>query len=269
MSQSSRGRGWMLVLGAVVLVAGLFGAGALWYASSQRLDDNVADFARAPSGCATTLDFAQTGEFTLYVETTGSLEALAGDCSANSEYDRDDVADPQIRLVDPDGTPLDVVESAGVSYDTGTFVGSSVGVVQIQSTGEHVLTVAVDGGQFAIAVGGDPNDGVGLLRWGAVGVAIVSLVVGGILLVLGSRRAPEGPLSTDAQWAPEGTAASWPLGPPGFPAPPPTTGATGPAGPPIAPPSGAPAPAPTVPPAPAPSGPPSPWAPPSIGDGDQ
>ena len=70
-------------------------------------------------------------------------------------------------------------------------MGSSVGVVQIESTGEHVLTVAADGGQFAIAVGGDPNDGVGLLRWGAVGVAIVSLVVGGILLVLG-RPSPAG-----------------------------------------------------------------------------
>jgi hypothetical protein len=273
MSQSSRGRGWMLVFGAVILVAGLFGAGALWYASSQRLDDNVADFARAPSGCATTLDFAQTGQFTLYVETTGTLEALAGDCAADTDYDRSDVADAQLRLVDPDGTELDVVQSSGVAYDTGTFVGSSVGVVQIETTGEHVLTVAVEGGQFAIAVGGDPNDGVGLLRWGAVGVAIVSLVVGGILLVLGSRRTREAPPSSGAEWAPEGAAANWPLGPPGFPAPPPTTGATGPAGPPITPPETPPAPAPAVPPAPSgppspsgppPSGPPSPWAPPSV-----
>ena len=267
MSLSSRGRGWILVLGAVILVAGLFGAGALWYASSQRLDDNVADFARAPSGCATTLDFAETGEFTLYVETTGSLEALAGDCSADPEYDRIDAADPQLQLVDPDGTPVDIADSAGVSYDTGTFTGSSVGVVRIETTGEHLLTVAADGGQFAVAVGGDPSNGVGPLRWGAVGVALVALVAGGILLVLGSRRSPEEPSSVEAQWAPEGAAANWPLGPPGFPAPPPTTGATGPAGPPLASPPSAPAPAPTVPPAPAPPGPPSPWAPPSISNG--
>jgi len=267
MSQSSRRRGWMLVLGVAMIVVGLVGAGALWYVSSQRLDDNVADFARAPSGCATTLDFTQTGEFTLYVETTGSLDALAGDCSADSEYDRDDVADPQIQLVDPDGTTVDVADSSGVSYDTGAFVGASVGVVQIETTGEHLLTVAAGGGQFAIAVGGDPDDGVGLLRWGAVGVAIVSLVAGGILLALGLRHPPEVPSSVDAQWEPEGVAANWPLGPPGFPAPPPTTGATGPAGPPGVPPPGAPGQTPTEPSAPAPPGPPSPWAPPSISNG--
>ena len=141
MSNSSRGRGWMLVLGAVVIVAGLVGAGALWYASGQRVDDNVADFARAPSGCATTLDFARTGEFTVYVETTGSFDDLAGDCAADTEYDRDEVADPQIQLVDAGGAAVDISDTTGVSYDTGAFAGSSVGVVQIETPGEHLLTV--------------------------------------------------------------------------------------------------------------------------------
>ena len=261
MSSSAR-RGWMLVLGAVVLVVGLVGAGALWYASSQRVDDNVADLARAPSGCATTLDFARTGEFTVYVETTGSVDDLAGDCSADTDYDRDEVVDPQLQLVDADGATVDISDAAGVSYDTGTFTGSSVGVVQIETPGEHLLTVVADGGQFAVAVGGDPNDGVGVLRWGAVATAIVSLVVGGVLLVLGSRRPPRAATSDDSLWQPQASATTWPIGPPGFPAPPPTTGATGPAGPPISPPPSAPTPV-------APPGPmnPSPWAPPSISSG--
>ncbi len=262
MSESSRGRGWMLGLGAVVIVVGLVGAGALWYAGGQRLDDNVAGFARAPSGCATTLDFARTGEFTVYVETTGSLDDLAGDCSADTEYDRDEVADAQIQLVDPDGAAVVISDVSDVSYDTGAFTGSSVGVVQIRTPGEHLMTVAADGGQFAIAVGGDPSDGVGVLRWSAVVVAIVSLVVGGILLVLGSRRPPRAAVSDESRWEPQATPTTWPVGPPGFPAPPPTTGATGPAGPPLAPPSSAPA--PVVPPGPAQ---PSPWAPPSISSG--
>lgn len=248
MSGSSLGRGWMLVVGAIVLVAGLMGAGALWYVSSQRVGDNVATFARAPSGCATTLDFARTGEFNVYVETTGSVDDLAGDCSADVEYDRDEVADAQLRLVDPDGARIDISDGAGMSYDTGTFIGSSVGVVRIETPGEHVLTVVADGGQFAVAVGGDPDDSVGLLRWGAMASAIVSTVVGGMLLVFGSRRPPRGAASDDSQWAPQGQAATWPIGPPGFPAPPPTTGATGPAGPPMATPQ-------------------SPWAPPSISNG--
>jgi hypothetical protein len=255
----------MLVLGAVVLVAGLIGAGALWYASSQRVDDNVADFARAPSGCVTTLDFTRTGEFNVFVETTGSFDDLAGDCSADAEYDRNEVADPQLQLVDADGAAVDISDASGVAYDTGAFTGSSVGVVQIETPGEHLLTVAADGAQFAVAVGGDPNDGVGVLRWGAVVCAIVSLVVGGLLLVFGSRRPPESLASDDSLWQPQAPTATWPIGPPGFPAPPPTTGATAPAGPPIAPPPIAPppgAPVPASPPAP-----PSPWAPPSISSG--
>jgi hypothetical protein len=261
MSGPSSGRGWMLVVGVIVLAAGLIGAGALWYGSGQRLDDNVADFARAPSGCATTFDFARSGEFTVYVETMGSLDDLAGDCSADSEYDRDDVADPQLQLVDADGVGVDISDAAGVSYDTGVFAGSSVGVVQIATPGEYFVTVAAAGDQFAIAVGGDPNDGVGLLRWSAVALAIVSLVVGGILLMLGSRRPPGRASTDDPLWKPQGAATTWPIGPPGFPAPPPTTGATGPAGPPMAPPRNAPA--SVAPPGPAPS----PWAPPSISNG--
>lgn len=273
MSSSSHGRGWMLVLGAVVLVVGLIGAGALWYASSQRLDTNVADFARAPSGCATTLDFARTGEFTVYVETTGSFDDLAGDCSADPDYARNEVAEPLLQLVDPDGAAVDISDADVVSYDIGAFMGSSGGVVQIETPGEHLLTVVADGGQFAIAVGGDPNEGVGLLRWGAVALAIVSLMVGGILLVLASRHPAEMSASDDSLWEPQGATATWPIGPPGFPAPPPTTGAAGPTGPPIAPRPSAPhpgapplsTPAPVAPPA-TPARP-SPWAPPSVSNG--
>jgi hypothetical protein len=264
MSDASSRRGWMVVLGVIVLVGGLIGAGALWYAGGQRLDDNVAGFARAPSGCATTLHFERTGRFTLYVETTGSLDALEGDCSADSEYARGPVGDPQVELVDPDGATVEISESDTVSYDTNAAAGSSIGVVEIDVTGDHVLTVAADGDQFAIAVGGDPNDGVGLLRWSAAALAIVALVAGGILLVLGSRR-PEDASSAESPWVPDAATPTWPIGPPGFPAPPPTTGAAGPSGPPLLPAPGstpaAPAPGPTVPGSTV--APPA-WGPPSI-----
>jgi len=244
----------MLVLGAIVLVGGLIGAGALWYAGAQRLDDNVAGFARAPSGCSTTLDFQRTGEFRLYAETTGRLNGLAGDCSASTDYDRGEIDNPQLTLVGPDNATIDVSDTPDVSYDAGGFRGASVGAVQIGSVGTYVLTVVPDGAQFVIAVGGDPNDGVAPLRWGAVGLAVVALVVGGLLLVLGSRRPPTEVLTPTSTWEPTGSTPTWPVGPPGFPAPPPTTGATAPAGPPV-----------VAPQAVAP--PDSAWGPPSVSSG--
>ena len=256
MSERGSRRGWMLVLGVVVLLVGIVGAGALWFAANARLDDNVAGLARAPSGCATTLDFDRTGEFTVFVETTGSLDDLAGDCAADTVYDRDDVADPVVVLVDPDGAEIEIQSTDGEDYDSGGFSGSSIGTIQIDVPGDHVLTVPADGDQFVIAVGGDPNAGVAPLRWGAVLLFIVALVVAGILLVLGSRRPHETDDSDAAPWQPGALAApSWPVGPPGFPAPPPTTGAVGPAGPPLVQPGGA------------PTG--SPWAPPSAASLDQ
>jgi hypothetical protein len=256
MSERGSRRGWMLVLGVVILLVGIVGAGALWFAADARLDDNVAGLARAPSGCATTLDFDRTGEFTVFVETTGSLDDLAGDCAADTVYDRDDVADPVVVLVDPDGAEIEIQSTDGEDYDSGGFSGSSIGTIQIDVPGDHVLTVPADGAQFVIAVGGDPNAGVAPLRWGAVLLFIVALVVAGILLVLGSRRTHDTVDSDAAPWQPGAlTPPSWPVGPPGFPAPPPTTGAVGPAGPPL------------VQPGSAPTG--SPWAPPSAPSGDQ
>lgn len=254
MSTAPSRRGWMLVAGVVVLVGGLVAAGALWYASGERLEDNVAGFARAPSGCATTLDFDRTGTFVLHLETAGTLDDLAGDCDAAREFDRDDVVDPQLDLVDPDGATVAIEPSSGDSYDAAGFVGREIATVVIETPGDHVLAVAADGAQFAIATGHGARDGVTALRASAIATAIVALLAGGVLLVLGSRR-PPAPPEPATPWEPDGESTSWPVGPPGFPPPPPTTGAAGPAGPPL-----------VVPP-PAPTEPPSPpaWGPPSVG----
>jgi hypothetical protein len=224
MADTSSRRVLLLVAGVVVLVVGLVGAGALWYAGDQRLDDAVADLARAPSGCATTLDFERTGDFTVYVETTGEAEELSGDCEQRGSYDRDDVPDVALVLVDPDGVEVDILASSGTDYDTGDFAGTSIGAITIDEPGEHVMTVPASGAPFAVAVGGDPNDGVAALRWGAVGLAVVGLVAGTLLLIIGSRRTPDTVGDAEAS-----ASAGWPTSPPGFPAPPPTTGATAPA----------------------------------------
>jgi len=222
----------MLAVGVVALVGLLAVAVALWNASGQRTADNVAGFARAPVGCDTTLDFEATGTFVVYIETTGEFEELAGACDAELRYDRDadDVPDPELTLIDPNGDDVNVDDAGVVSYDVDGFVGSSTRTVQIDTPGDHVLTVApTSGDAFAVTVGRSTEDGVALLRWGAIAAAIGGLALGGVFLVLGSRRAPNS-TPMESAWAPEG--GSWPSAPPGFPVPPPTTGATGPAGPP-------------------------------------
>jgi hypothetical protein len=218
----------LLVAGGVVLVVLLATALVLWLSADRRHDDNVASLARAPSGCDTTLDFERTGSFTLYVETVGELGDLRGDCDADVRYARDDEPDVELVFRDPDGGDVVVTSVSEPHYDTGTYVGRAVGTVEIEQAGDHVLTVAGDGEEaFAVAVGGDPDDGVALLRWGGVAAAMVGLVAGGALLVLGSRRPPVTTPEVD-EWAPGGQ--DWPAAPPGLAPPPPTTGATAPPG---------------------------------------
>jgi hypothetical protein len=235
----------MVAVGALLLVVLLATGAALWAAASERRADNVAGFARAPVGCDTTLDFDSTGTFVLYVETSGELDDLAGACNAELQYDRDaaDVPELELTLRDPDGGEIELGDAAEVGYDVDGFVGSAVHEVQIDTPGDHVLTVAPTGGDaFAIAVGRSPDQGVVLLRWGAVAAVIGALVLGGLFLVLGTRR-PPATITSEAPWTPDEQA--WPASPPGFPVPPPTTGATGPgAAPPAEPPR-------------------SPWGPPS------
>ncbi len=256
MAERAARSGWMIAVG-VVLVVGTVGAAiALWVAAGQRQADNVAGFARAPVGCETTLDFDATGTFVIYIETTGEFEELAGACDADLRYDRDpdDVPDPELILVDPDGDDVAFGDTDDRSYDVDGFVGTASRSVEIETTGDHVLTVApTTGDSFAVAIGRTPDDGVALLRWGAIAAAIVGLLVGGLLLVLGSRRPPAAPVPTQP-WTPDGR--GWPASPPGFPVPPPTTGASGPAGPP-------PPDTPPVPPPAVDDRPPSPWAPPA------
>lgn len=261
MTERAGRRGWMLALGVIVIVAALGAAVAMWVSGTNREADNVAGFARAPVGCDTTLDFESTGTFLLYVETSGRFDDLAGACDAPAQYDRDadDVPAVELTLRDPNGDVIELDESDGVDYDVDGFVGRSIAEVEIETEGDHVLTVApTEGDAFAVAVGRRPDQGVALLRWGAVGAALAGLVVGGLLLVLGSRRPPVTP-APSAPWTPDG--GGWPSSPPGFPVPPPTTGATGPAGPPAArPPMPAPPGSPPTPASPPPA--PSPWGPP-------
>lgn len=224
-------RTWQLVLGVglVFVCAGV--AAVLWFAADDLHNDNVAGFARAPLDCDTTLNFEGTGRFVLYIETMGELDGVAGDCEASSPYAGAAPSGLQLELRDGQGDQLELLDFGGLSYDTGDFAGESNQAVLIDEPGDHVLSVtAADGTDFVVAVGRDPDDGVTLLRVAAILLMIGGLLAGGLLLVLGSRRRQVA-AATPAPWQPTAPPnANWPSGPPGFPVPPPTTGATGIAG---------------------------------------
>ncbi len=199
--------------GIVIVLAGVIGASTLWSLAERRHDDTVADFARAPAGCDTTLAFEREGRFLLYVETAGQLDRIDGDCDAAGAFSRSDDSNPafELAIIGSDGEQLPLGGHTGIAYDTDGYVGSSVGSVQIDGPGEYVMRVASAADDFVVAVGTDPDEDAGVLRLGAISLLIGGLVVGGTALVLAALRGDR--VSTDGAVVP----AIWPVridGPP-------------------------------------------------------
>lgn len=239
-------RGWY-VLAAVVVAAAAIAAVVLWRAAAARYDDNVDAFARAPVGCDTTLDFDRAGEFVIYLETTGNVDGLGGDCDPAVDYARgsEGLPQPALRLRAADGGEVTLSSTAGVDYDTGSFAGTPYRLADVPETGSYVLTVDDETDEpYAVAVGGDPNEGVAVLRWSAAAVLVAGVVVAVVLVVIARRRRPDPPsqpsLWADTAWAPTATSSppyiGWPDSPPGSPVEPPMSGSRPPSswGPPTA-----------------------------------
>jgi len=255
-----RRAGAIVAVGVGVLVAALAGAVALWLLAAARYEDNVAAFARAPVGCDTTLQFDGSGEFVLYLETTGTVAELDGDCEVEPVYERADTGlpRPQLALRNDDGA-VELAPTGGVDYDTGGFVGTAYRLADVPDAGDYVLTVDDEAAEpYAVAVGGDPRAGVSALRWGAGALVAAGLVVAGLCFLLAGRRPPPSP-PVVTRWAPEGPTgpqyAGWPSGPPNSTSPP-----WGDAPPSATPPEQSPGPS-RMPGDPL--WPPSPWAPPT------
>ncbi len=189
----------VVTLGVVALVAGALAALLLWLGADDRYDDGVSGLARAPVGCETVLDFDEPGEFFVFVETTGRLDQVRGDCDVGGPYDLPEVPEVSVSVVDPDGEPLDVAAVSGVDYDRAGFRGTSLGTIEVAEAADHVVRVESATGQdFAVAVGRDPYDGVGALRVAAVALGALGAVVGLALLVIGLRGGSPGPADADA-----------------------------------------------------------------------
>ncbi len=194
MADRRRLRTGVVTLGVIVLVAGALAAILLWLGADDRYDDGVVGLARAPVGCETVLDFDEPGEFFVFVETTGRLDEVRGDCDASGPYDLADVPEVSVGVVDPDGAPVEISAVSGVDYDRAGFRGTSLGTIEVTEAADHVVRVESAAGQdFAVAVGRDPHDGVGVLRVAAVALGALGVVVGLALVVIGLRGESPGP----------------------------------------------------------------------------
>jgi hypothetical protein len=200
----------LIVLGAVVLLGGLGGGGALVSKSKSSVEDNAQKLARAPGGCVTTLQFDKTGTFLVYFESKGKVTQSDGDCAGNAgTFARtdDNVPALTLSLADADGKKVDIQDASGKSYDAGGFQGTLTNEVTIDTTGVYRLSVdALDdkAGGFAIAIGKDPKVDESKLKTGGGAAALAGLVLGGLLLLLGLRRGkPAAGAPAAAAWAPQ------------------------------------------------------------------
>ena len=224
MAATSSRRGVLIGLGALLIVVGLVAALALWNIGEDRRRDAVEGFARAPVGCDTTLDFVETGEYFVFIETAGRLNGIRGDCDVEGAYDvGSGTPDVDITIVDPDGDLVDLDRTVtDLDYSEAGFVGGAAFTIEISETDDHVVRVeSADDAVFVVAVGRDPSDGVALLRGGAAAFGMLGLLLGGVLILLGARRSNA--TVGSPQWAPGAvapptpfTAGRAPQGPPVF-----------------------------------------------------
>lgn len=211
----------LLIAGSVVLLASLIGGGALAATSDSTYESAVQDMARAPVGCTTTLEFESSGDFNLFVETTGTTSELRGDCAASAAvYDRSvqDLPAVDLALTDADDTPIDLKRNEDSSYDVGGFVGTSVRSFTINDPGTYKLLVTSGEDGFAVSVGKDPRATADEQRNLGIGLAALGLLIGVPLILLGLRRKKLAPPPSGPTWGQTQAMPGWPPQPAGQPA---------------------------------------------------
>jgi hypothetical protein len=261
----ARRRTGLMAVGALVLAAGVAAGIVMIMASGTNYDDAVQNMARAPIGCTTSLRFDETGTFTVYVETEGSIGEVRGDCpntDTDYRYRGDRLPDVELSLTDDGGDEVRLQDEFDTSYDAAGAKGQSIGTVDIEKAGDYALTVTSDAEDFAIAIGKNPKQDASSLRTGGLVALIAGVVLGGLMLALGLRKrnpptAPPAPAGTVAPYGVPPATYTQPAQPAAPPAGWPPANPTPPHVPPSAPPAG-----PSQPPSP-PMGPPNWPAPPS------
>jgi hypothetical protein len=271
MSTGKRRKG-VLTLGVLLLVGGVVAGILLLMASGKQYDDAVANLARAPVGCDTTLDFPEGGTYLLFIERRGRTSDVRGDCaSSNATYDRTVPELPVVDLVltENGGDQVQLEQVTGLDYDRGDYAGVVTRRLVIDGPGEYVLRVTSAESDFAISVGRDPESDAKNMRNAGLATLIGGAALGLLLALVGLRRKPAPPPAPLAvggayPWHVPGAVRPPGTTPPGTTPPMPPTIAFPPTAPPVPPPPGGPAwpgvpSPPPSPPSPVPPG--TSWAP--------
>ncbi len=191
-AKGSRRKG-LLLLGIVVLVAGLIGGLAIVGVAQSTYSDAVANLARVPVGCETELDASETASFVVYVETKGEIGDLRGDCdNVGTDYERDDEPDVDVAVFEGDDE-IDIERYDDTSYDIDGFVGTAIGRVELEEGTTYTVSVESDDTDFAIAFGHDPKGDADSASAIGLIVAAAGLLIGIVLIILGLRRRPAPP----------------------------------------------------------------------------
>src|SRR5688572_8034366 len=101
----------LIAVGVLLLAAGVAAGVVMFLASGTNYDDAVQNLARAPVGCTTALEFDETGTFTVYVETQGSIGEIRGDCPGTDtdyEFSGEALPDVDIVMTDEEGGDVDL-----------------------------------------------------------------------------------------------------------------------------------------------------------------
>jgi hypothetical protein len=250
-------RSGLIAAGALVLAAGVAAGVVMFAASGKNYDEGVQNLARAPLGCTTSLAFDKTGTFTVYIETSGSIGEVRGDCpgtDSDFEFSGDALPNVDIVLTDGGGDQVDLDDDFSKDYDAGGSVGQSIASVNIEKAGDYDITVTSNDDDFAVAIGKNPKKSADSLRTNGLVAFVAGVVLGGAMLILGlRRRTPRVPPAVPYAGMPPSQSSQYGAAPGAY--------AAGPAGP--APPAVGWPPAPAPPPPGPPMGPTSWPAPPT------
>jgi hypothetical protein len=187
---------WTWIAGVVITAAG-FGTVVASIFTDQ---STVAEFARVPVGCVTTIEADESATLYVYVETRGRIDDI-GDCSNDGRsYDVDFDSEITVNVSDESGRAVDQFPIFEVvSYDLPDYSGRAIGSLTVEDGGRYDVSVESESLGPVVAIGRRvvPNES-GLAITGAITV----MVGGGVLLlalvmaVVSRRRRSRGP------WAP-------------------------------------------------------------------
>lgn len=182
--------------GLAVFVPTVLGGAVLANSASSARDDAVRGLARVPAGCEAVLRIDEPGRQHVYLEQSGALGPLPGDCHGRDRLFAAGVAEPGVRLsLTSAGEELTLSRRSADGYDAAGQVGRLVRTFDVSEAGEYRLAVRSEH-DVVVAVGVDVQAAYDA-RWrsgevlaiaGAISALVAGFGVGGLVHLRARRR---------------------------------------------------------------------------------